>query len=186
MLHAMFTVNATNKSKLLPFFISLFTWGKVYHCELLFTNGISLTTSLEDGVHWVKRTYNPQDWMKCTYNPYDWVAIPLPWIPRKHEKTIKQWADNLIESGARYDTRRALFGGLFPKVNDTSAYFCSELLAESLAPYTPGLDGSKWYTPNDLWKLLSEFLINNYPQYRDPRNIRLKIAKSSSSENASE
>lgn len=149
----MFAINSRD-TKIIPALISIFTWGKTYHVELRFSDGVSLTTEPQTGVQYVTRQYDF----------YHWVAIPLLWIDHSQEEIIRKWADTLVQSHTKYDYLGAILGGTLGS-NDPNKYFCSELTAEALSTCMPILDKNKWYSPNDLWKILSEYLSTNYPRH---------------------
>lgn len=163
MLHAMFAVNSRDKT-IMPAVISLFTWSKCYHVELLFTDNMALTSTPKGGVHFIERRYD-------TYN---WVALPIPWVKARHAKEIRRWGESLVEAKTQYDFSGAVFGRFSKKMDNPKKYFCSELVAEALRQYSDFLRNDRWYSPEMLWQSLSNHLSAEFPQYDNRNNYRLR------------
>lgn len=111
-------------------FICAVTRSKFSHVELVFSNGLSWSSSTRDGgVRQANIRYTDH-----------WVSIPCPTVS---EKLFLQ------EKGNQYD-----YIGLLGTVIKTSIFsskhkwFCSEIIAEAL-----GLENSWKYTPEDLYQL---------------------------------
>ena len=164
MLHAMFKVNDVYHSAM-SFAVCLTTWSKVSHVELCFSDGIVLNTTPTDGVHYCSAEDQG-------YDRYHWIAIPLPWISYMQEKEIKQWSDEIVATQPSYDFLGAVLGKFLPKANDPNKYFCSELVSDAIAKYTPCVDYLTWYSPNQLWKKLALYLHENYPKYSQQWKFR--------------
>lgn len=160
MMKAMFKLNDITYN-FISFLICVTTWSKCSHAELCFSNGTVLTADPADGVHFVDGIKDRK------YNPYYWSAVPLPWISPYEEDKILNHARTLI--GREYDYMGAILGGLFA-CQESEKYFCSELVTDLLWQYTPGLNPMKWISPNGLWKFLSNFLYENYPEYNPITN----------------
>lgn len=151
MIHLAVAINDKD-NRLIPKLVSIFTFSAAYHTELVFSNGDAIFASYKVGVTWVRREYNP----------YYWVNIPLPWIKDEDQIRIRQWCDTLVQQGAEYDWLGAIFGGIWNNIEDPNRWFCSELCAVAIRQYTPPIAAygtDKWWSPKDLWKVCSDYLI---------------------------
>lgn len=140
---------------IVPWLISLFTRSKAYHCELCFSDGTAISSTYPKDVHF----------KKINYNHWCWVCLPLPWINAAQETQIRKISTELVNNKTEYDLVGAIFGGLSKRLNRKNAYFCSELCVNLLAPYTQEMDKTKWYSPEDLWKICAKKLDAQYPEY---------------------
>lgn len=157
MLHLAFAIHDRD-NELIPKLISLVTKSKAYHCELRFTDGTAISSTYKYNVYF-KKVY---------YDHWRWVCIPLPWISEFEENEIRTKAQEIVDSGARYDLLGAVLGKFSKKFNKKNDYFCSELCAELISPYIDCIDTSKWYSPEDLWKEIATKLDEDYPEFTDP------------------
>ena len=161
MMHVAIAVNDRDKT-LISTAISILTWSKSYHCELIFTNGDVCSVDPTNGVHWTTRVYDR----------YHWILLPLPWINHKDEKIIRKWCEDKVESNAQYDYLRALFGNFCP-VDDPLKWYCAELVVEAISPFLPEVFSvDKWYSPNDIWKILADKLNDEYPKSNEQWKFR--------------
>lgn len=114
-----------------------FERGPYSHCEMVFSDGLSASSSfLDGGVRFKQITYDPARW-------------DLKEVPGFAELRARLWFES--HKGAKYDVMgniRFLLGWL-PDSKDK--WFCSEAIAEALAMQDP------WrYGPNLLWASLQE------------------------------
>jgi len=111
------------------------------HCELVFSNGLSASSSFMDkGVRIKQIDYT---------NKKDWVLVDIPWAD---EDFAKKYFDDNKDAG--YDIMgniHFIFGFIRGSEN---RLFCSEAVAASI-----GLDNSWRFTPSSLYELVS--FINN-------------------------
>jgi len=151
MLHLAVAINDKNNN-LIPKIVSLFTYSVAYHTELVFSDGKAIFASHKAGITWVEREYNP----------YNWVNVPLPWIGRHEQILIREWCNDLVQQDAQYDWAGAIFGGFWNNIEDPNKWFCSELCAAAIREYTPPIKEAgdkKWWSPKDLWKVCSDYLV---------------------------
>lgn len=112
-------------SNLLPFSIlcRLYTWSPASHCELVFSDGMSIYPAMENGhVIMTKTNYRNE------------IHFELD-VTNKQEKIIHDWAHNQI--GKPYDyTALAPFNVLIPRTKkcwkDDKIWMCSEFAAYGL------------------------------------------------------
>lgn len=146
-------------NELIPKLISLFTKAKAYHCELRFSDGVAISSTYKRDVYF----------KKVDYDHWRWVCLPLPWINNESlEAEVRTKAQEIVDSGAKYDLLGALLGKFSQKFNKENDYFCSELCAELIHSYIPGFNNIRWYSPEDLWKEIATRLDEEYPEYMDP------------------
>lgn len=171
MLHLAVAINDKDRD-LIPIFVSIFTLSKSYHTELVFTDGTALICD-PTGVRFGTRTYDR----------YHWVIIPLPWITRSQEREIRAHAEEIVLSKPKYDWLGAIFGGLTSWFDNPHKWFCSELCCYVLRDFTPALQedaesihryGKIWWTPELLWRTLSEYLDDHYPKYSEGWKFRYR------------
>ena len=148
--------------KIIPTIVSLFTWSKAYHCELGFSDYSVISSDITDDVHF----------KVPNYDQWGWILLPLPWITKEQEAAIKDKATEIVANKADYDLLGAIFGK-FAKIFDRSnAYYCTELCAELLAPYTSEIDPQQWYSPDELWKVISDKLAKEYANFTTTKFIK--------------
>ena len=162
MLHVAVAINDKDKS-IIPVLVSVFTLSKCYHTELVFTDGQVLTTDPK-GTRFIEREYDR----------FHWVLIPVPWINHIEEKEIRERAEEIIKTQPKYDWLGAIFGGIHSSIENPKKWFCSELCASLLRKYTPPLDVDKWWSPEKLWKALSEYLDDYDPKYSEGWKFRYR------------
>lgn len=163
MLHLAVAINDRNHD-LIPFLISLFTWSKAYHTELVFTDGQVLKCDPNGGVR-----IEPV----AGFNRYQWTLVPLPWINWVQEAEIRKRAESIVAAKPEYDWIGALFGGISSSAEDPSKWFCSELCAELIRDYTEGIkNDKKWFSPDRLWKSTTSFLEIFEPRYSEVWKFR--------------
>jgi uncharacterized protein YycO len=128
------------KGNLFNFAVRKITRSKYSHVELLFSDGVSISSSKRDGG--VRKKV-------IEYDVEKWDRVKLD-VGVKHEALVRAWAESQL--GKPYDTR-ALFGFLFyPIPQDKKKYYCSEYCARCL-----GLDAQAAgrTSPEDLHDLVS-------------------------------
>lgn len=96
--------------------------GPYSHCELIFSDGISGSSSFIDkGVRLKKIEYSPVRW--------DFFEV------NADEQASRQWF--IDHTGAKYDVR-GLFGFVFRRVSDDKQkYFCSECVMAAMGYFEP-------------------------------------------------
>lgn len=146
MMKIAFAIHKRDRS-IIPFIVSLFTWSKAYHCELVFSDGYTVSTDVSHGVYL----------RYAKYDTYHWVLLPLPWITQSAENSIRNTANKLIENKSGYDLMGAIFGSISKYFNDPNNYFCTELCSSLLQPWTSDFKQS-WYNPDEIWKIISNRL----------------------------
>ena len=159
MLHMAFNV-VHPAANLVPKVISTFTRSAVYHCELMFNDGTTVTSIPKGGVSFHERRFDR----------YRWIFLPLPWINYLESQEILEEAKGLV--GAKYDWAGALIGGIWSSAQNPHKWFCSELCAHLLRPYTPPLQIGSWISPDELWRLCSEYLSEQRPEYDEMWKFR--------------
>ena len=155
MLRLAVALNDPNKS-LVSRIIHACTKSAAYHCELVFTDGRSLIVTpryIGMGIR--------------SYNFYNWTLVPIPGVDNVAEADIRQKCEDILATKPKYDWLGATSGFFGSKKEDSSKWFCSELIAYLLKPYIPTLNTNKWMTPDRLWKLISERIDNVYYYYLD-------------------
>lgn len=151
MMKIAFAVNSRN-SAIMPWFISMFTWSKVYHSEIIFSDDKTITAHPDGGVEFLDN---------IDYDYYHWIVLPLPWIDDIEERHIRKEAERIVASGAKYDYIGAVLGPIWPHMQDNNKWFCSELCAHllynaSLTIWEDAGRGVRWFTPERIWRNLSE------------------------------
>lgn len=162
MLHLAVAINDKDKN-LIPTLVSIFISSKCYHTELVFTDGKVLISDPK-GTRFIERTYDR----------YHWVLIPLPWIIWKEEQVIREWAEEIVKSKPKYDWIGALFGGIHSSIENPKKWFCSELCAAAIRDYTPPLQKNVFWTPEKLWKTVSDYLKEIDPRYSEGWKFRYR------------
>jgi hypothetical protein len=126
--------------------ISIWTLGPYSHCELIFSDGISFSSSWRDdgiGVRYKEIYYLPNRW--------DFIEIPTT----DQELKMRSWCDARTEEKAKYDWRGIIqFVIPFIKQNDED-WFCSEICIAALN-HGGVLDWSTFNSPNSFYKLLKQ------------------------------
>lgn len=134
------------------FLISLFTWSKCFHCELIFSDGKSLRCD-SNGVYWSTRPH-----------PYYlWTVLPLPDINEEQENMLRARAEKIVASNAKYDWFGAILGKFSPYWNNLDRWFCSELCVHLLNLVYADINEltdttKKYWTPEMLWKEIGTHL----------------------------
>lgn len=111
------------------------TKGPYSHCEIVFSDGVSASSSFIDGgVRFKKIEYNPKYW--------DFITIP-----GLSEEQARKWFEE--HEGSKYD----LLGNLhfvLPVIGDSKSRFsCAEAIASSI-----GMIDAWRYSPNSLYVAL--------------------------------
>ena len=162
MMHLAIAVN-NRDSTLIPTLVSLFTWAKAYHCELIFSDGTTLQATPEK----IGYTTGIQ------YDRYKWVILPLPQIDDTAEAKILGLADAILEKNPKYDYIGAIFGRWAPALEDGDRWYCSELCRYLIKDEIPALNDDKWITPDRLWRAVADDLDTNYKEYTEPARCGL-------------
>ena len=134
-------------SNLLPFSIlcRLYTWSPASHCELVFSDGMSIYPAMENAHIIMTRT-----------NYRNEIHFELD-ITKREEAAIREWAYSQI--GKPYDyTALAPFNVLIPRTKkswkDSKQWMCSEFAAYGL-----DLIGKKFF-PDDFKKVKPSDLLD--------------------------
>lgn len=130
--------------------IRFFTKSKVSHCELIFTDELGFSAIPKDGTRFTF-IYNFDD-------SAVWKTIELPWITLEDEQRIRKFCEQ--EEGCKYDWSAVLLGRINPLHNHKSKWFCSEICAAAIKPFTKGLNDF-WYTPKSLHDSLKDSMVFN-------------------------
>lgn len=112
--------------------------GDCSHVELIFSDGMSASSSLMDGGVRFKR---------IDYDPARWIILDLG--DRFNEEYARQWFELRVKEGAKYDLLGQLHFVFSPIRGDALAYWCSEAVAAALQ-----LHESWRYGPNILLAVL--------------------------------
>jgi hypothetical protein len=112
------------------------TKGPYSHTELIFSNGMSGSSSFRDGGVRVKKViYKPEKW--------DFIVLPHGW----HEGLAKDWF--AIQGGEGYDTMGIVGHVWKPVADDKNKWVCSEAVLAAL-----GYEQSWRFSPNDIAPML--------------------------------
>ena len=105
-----------SKGNKLDKWIGLLTWGKYSHCELVFSNGASFSSSPRDGGTRFKNIkFNPEHW--------DFVEVNL-----SSSQEVDTYIFCLSESNKPYDW----LGAIFRLPLWRGRWYCSEICVEGL------------------------------------------------------
>jgi len=135
-------------SNLLPFSIlcRLYTWSPASHCELVFSDGMSIYPAMENG-HIIMTRTNYRNEIHFELN-----------ITKREEAVVREWAYSQI--GKPYDyTALAPFNVLIPRTKkqwkDHKQWMCSEFAAYGL-----DLIGENFF-PDDVKKVKPSDLLDS-------------------------
>ena len=146
----MYLATAVNDPKWTAAVISMFTKGRAFHSELVFSDGSALEITPHH-IGMVNRVYN---W-------YKWHLIPLPEtvIDGDEEAKIRERVTTYLQNDPKYDYIGAIFGKWFPHVQLKNRWYCSEFCRDVLKERIPGLgDDEKWITPDRLMKQVGNYI----------------------------
>ena len=147
---------------MIPLIVSLFTWSKAYHVELVFSDGKSVVAEPK-GIHWGDHKFDP----------YTWVMMPLPQITKEQEIKIREEAESIINAEPKYDWCGAIFGAFMnTSFNQKDRWYCSELVAYLLRGVIPEFIKESQFTPAEVWKVVANRLI----QYTESKHVKNHIA----------
>lgn len=123
--------------------LARFVDGGIYsHCEVIFSDGISASSSFIDkGVRFKRIEYNSENW--------DVIEVPSV-----NELQVRQWFEE--HEGDKYDILGNLRFGFFFIKDSRNKFFCSEAIAEAI-----GLKDAYRYGPNGLYSLLTSDFIKH-------------------------
>lgn len=112
--------------------------GKYSHCEILFSDGMSASSSFIDGgVRFKQIDYDPEHW--------DFIDLPASMEPQARE-----WFEQ--HEGARYDLIGNLKFLLWFVPHSKSRWFCSEAIAAALGMPDPWRYGPSGLAAAVNWK----------------------------------
>lgn len=146
----MYLATAVNDPKWTAAVISMFTKGRAFHSELVFSDGSALEITTRH-IGMVNRVYN---W-------YKWHLIPLPEtvIDNDEETKIRERVTAYLQDDPKYDYIGAVFGKWFPHVQLKNRWYCSEFCRDVLKDRIPGLgDDEKWITPDRLMRQVGNYI----------------------------
>lgn len=126
--------------------ICIWTLSKYSHCEVIFSDGISFSSSPRDGGCRYKN---------ITYKPNNWDIYDLA-IDNEHEGILRNFCDRQV--GKKYDWRGIFFSVFLPlDKHNPNRWFCSEVLATLFK-----IEGPSFCTPDDLYEALEEINLIDY------------------------
>lgn len=144
---------------LIPTVVSLFTLGKAYHSELVFSDGNAIVVTPKSFGYQV----HDYDW-------YEWALVPLPMITPEMEANIRKKTDEILATKPTYDWAGAILGPFGKCFNSKRRWYCSELCRHLLEDYITDLgDCRRFISPSKLWKLIANHVKARYP-VATPRN----------------
>lgn len=109
------------RGRLLDWLIALRHFGRYSHSELVFSDGMSFSSSSRDGGTRFVDSRN--------FDRSKWEFVTLP-VPDAAEAEIRLWCEGVV--GAKYDWAGVLaFINPFRRHNPTQ-WFCSEIVAQAL------------------------------------------------------
>lgn len=149
MMYLATAINDRDKS-LLSGFISLFTWSKAYHSEIIFSDGMSLVCTPKI-IGMVQRD---------SFDFYKWALTPLP-IDEAGEKEIREEVAKILETDPKYDYLGAIVGRIFRRVQSSKRWYCSELCGTLLNKHMDGIYDGRWLTPAKLWRRVADKVNQN-------------------------
>ena len=132
------------------YLIRFLTKSKISHCELLFSDELGFSAVPEDGTRFT--------FIYDHDNPDIWETIDLPWITPEDELRIRKFCEQ--EEDCDYDWSAVFLGRINPLHNHSSKWFCSEICAAALRPFTKGMSDF-WYTPASLYDAIKSSLVFN-------------------------
>lgn len=116
--------------------IAIFTGSNCTHCELVFSNGESFSSSPhDDGTRFAKINFD---------DPKKWEVISLPWISVNKEAEIKKFCKSELD--CRYDWGAVLLGWLITPAGSTNKWFCTEIVHAAIRHSLKHVV-DRWYTP---------------------------------------
>ena len=131
--------------------IRILTGSKITHCELVFSdNKSTFSADPKQGTRFTT--------INNICDPTQWIVFDLPWISDIDEKRIYNFCKQ--EENCKYDWSAVLLGRINPLHNHRSKWFCSEICAAALRPFTKGLNDF-WYTPQSLYNSLKDSMVFN-------------------------
>lgn len=111
--------------------------GNYSHCELIFNNGRSASSSYTDGgVRFKQIEYDPEHW--------DFIDLP-----QELHDVAYHWFINAAIDGIKYDLRANFHFVFGPISEDRNKRFCSEAMMEAL-----GFSEAWRFTPNNSYPTL--------------------------------
>jgi hypothetical protein len=127
--------------------ISIWTLGPYSHCELIFSDGVSFSSSWRDDGVGVR-------YKDIHYLPKRWTFIDIP-ATEEQELEVRSWCDTKVVENAKYDWRGIIqFVIPFIKQSDED-WFCSEICIAALN-HGGVTDLSTFNSPNSFYRLLTK------------------------------
>lgn len=153
MMYLATAINDRN-SIFIPTVISLLTFGRAYHSELVFSDNRAIVVTPK----FIGYDIHPYDW-------YEWSLIPLPMITPRQEEVIRKEVDDILVMHPKYDYLGAIFGQLSRKVySGKNRWYCSELCHHLLRDTIQGMeDDTQFISPTTLWKMVASYVGDTYP-----------------------
>jgi len=130
--------------------IRFLTKSKISHCELVFSDKVSFSAIPTIGTRFTN--------LKNISDTNTWITVDLPWIYYDAEVRIRRFCEQ--ENNCKYDWSAVLLGRINPLHNHRSKWFCSEICAAAIRPFTRGLTDF-WYTPSSLYLALKDTKVFN-------------------------
>jgi hypothetical protein len=119
--------------------ISFYTNSIYSHAELIFSTGLSFSSSIRDGGCRYKA---------IGFDPVSWDYISLPYITPEREVEIKKFCNS--QNGKGYDYVGLFLTQVFPfDLEDPNRWFCTEIVARAL-----GFTHASSYNPKKLNNIL--------------------------------
>lgn len=125
--------------------ISIWTWGPFSHCELIFSDGTSFSSSSRDGGVRYKKIH---------YVPDHWEILDIDINPNQ-EKDLRSWCDG--EVGKSYDYLGVLM--YVPRKTDVQnkkKWYCSEICSTVLE-FAGLYEGKTTISPNTFYKEVAKW-----------------------------
>jgi hypothetical protein len=121
--------------------ISFWTQSPYSHVEIIFSTGLSYSSSPRDGGCRYKA---------IKYDSLAWDYVSLPYITTEREIEIKKFCN--LQNGKKYDWTGILLSQIFPLgIEEPKKWFCSELVAKTL-----GFTHASSFNPKKLYNILKE------------------------------
>lgn len=148
MMHVAVLINDPTKSWMSRV-VQIFTKSVSSHVELVFSDGVAAI---------VTPSWMALDKRKEPYDLYHWVMVPLPFITDEMETSIRASTEAIFENEPEYDYLGAVSGYFGSTKQNSSQWYCSELIVDLLRDYVPEFDEVSWATPDFIWKTLVDKL----------------------------
>ena len=118
--------------------VSFWTRSQYTHVELIFSSGLSFSSSIRDGGCRYKA---------IGYDSITWDYISLDYITPERELEIKKFCNS--QTGKGYDFLGILLSQFIPfNIQDPKRWFCSEIVSKAL-----GFTHASSYSPKSLYNI---------------------------------